>query len=256
MLVGEPIRAAVLLMILAFVAGLVGAILAGLGNAVIAPGTRPADWVVVTATEAATAVFIAGLITRSRWWGRVLGRGEVREVSLPTWVLAGLPAVLGGLVDLLTAGRVRPVTPTIGLELSLEFSAAAIAEELLFRGLIFAALRPRGLGSAVALSAVLFGLFHVPNALAFPLPAVVCQVVFATGAGALWAVVRLRSDLVAPVIFAHFIADLARYVLGYSLNDVAAISLVAQVALGLALGSIAWATVVLGRGRREIAVLS
>ncbi len=84
------------------------------------------------------------------------------------------------------AGRLQPVArgtmefpPVDTFIYILSMLLAGFLEEVLFRGLLFTALRPRGLKRAALISSLTFGLGHIVNllngaALAHPAPAVLC----------------------------------------------------------------------------------
>jgi membrane protease YdiL (CAAX protease family) len=86
---------------------------------------------------------------------------------------------------------------------------AGVGEELAFRGVLLRLLLPRGVGPAVLLSSVLFGLMHVANlAVGADWPTTLLQVTFTALAGAGYAAVRLRTGSLWPCIGLHALFDL------------------------------------------------
>jgi membrane protease YdiL (CAAX protease family) len=96
----------------------------------------------------------------------------------------------------------------------------ALFEETLFRGVLLGVLlRTTSRGWAVAVSSVLFGLWHIPPALhdarghgvGAAAGAVVGVVAFTTVAGALFALLRLRSGSLAAPFLAHAGTNVSAY---------------------------------------------
>ena len=79
-----------------------------------------------------------------------------------------------------------------------------ILEEVIFRGLLFKALRKDNLKTAVVISSVTFGIGHIVNLLngADVLPTLL-QIVYATAAGFLFTILFHRSGTLLPCIIAH-----------------------------------------------------
>jgi membrane protease YdiL (CAAX protease family) len=143
---------------------------AGLGFLLARPGLDglPAGWRTGVLAAGYLAMVAAGTLSRAREAaaGRALSAAAVRGLSAPAGralsaLVAGLAAVLA--VALL-AGPAPPLggvgTPLAALGLSL---VAAVAEEALFRGALYGALRRWGAPAAVAGSALLFALVHIPS---------------------------------------------------------------------------------------------
>jgi len=77
-------------------------------------------------------------------------------------------------------------------------------EEVIFRGFLFVAMRKDGLKSAVAVSALTFGIGHIVNLLnGAPLLPTLCQVVYAAAFGLTAVVIFLKTDSILPCILAH-----------------------------------------------------
>lgn len=93
-----------------------------------------------------------------------------------------------------------------GAVYALAMAAVGIAEELLFRGLLFRALCRRSVRSAVALTSILFGAGHIVNLFngsgTAPLESA-CQLAYAAAIGLLLAVSLLRSGSLLPGMVAH-----------------------------------------------------
>lgn len=85
----------------------------------------------------------------------------------------------------------------------------AILEELLFRGLLYRALEPRGAETAAVVSSAVFGLLHLARLLdGAPLPFVLCQTVLAFAVGYLFVTLFRESGSLLPCIAAHAVFDL------------------------------------------------
>ena len=79
-----------------------------------------------------------------------------------------------------------------------------ILEEVIFRGLLFTAMRKDSLKWAVAVSSLTFGFGHIVNLLnGAELLATLLQVVYATAAGFLFTVMFLKSGSLLPCILTH-----------------------------------------------------
>lgn len=148
----------------------------GLALAVWFPRGRP-DRVTWTLTVGFVAVASLALLT----WFRLL-RPDVSDLAgrIPAWPAAAL-ILLGGLFSL----------------------ANALAEELVYRGILFGALeRAWGTGPALVMQALAFGLAHLHG-----FPRGWFGVALATVYGLMTGVLRVRSrGLVAPLV-AHVAAD-------------------------------------------------
>lgn len=84
--------------------------------------------------------------------------------------------------------------------------AVGFLEEVIFRGLLFEAMRKDSLKAAVVVSSVTFGIGHIINLIngsgAELLPKLL-QVVYATAAGFMFVMIYLRSGSILPCIIAH-----------------------------------------------------
>lgn len=81
---------------------------------------------------------------------------------------------------------------------------AAVGEELLFRGAGLRLLAPLGQGAALWGSALLFGAAHLLNLLrGAELGPTLCQAVYATAFGLLFAAIALRRGTLLPGVLAH-----------------------------------------------------
>ena len=97
----------------------------------------------------------------------------------------------------------------IGLPLGVAAATAVligIHEEVFYRGFLFT--RFARADRAILWTALLFGLAHLNNLRDAPAPAVLAQVCFALGVGALYAVLRARLAAVWPLILGHALLDL------------------------------------------------
>ena len=82
--------------------------------------------------------------------------------------------------------------------------AVGILEEVIFRGLLFTAMRKNSLKRAVVVSSLTFGFGHIVNLLngAQLLPTLL-QIVYASAAGFLFTVIFLKSGSLLPCILTH-----------------------------------------------------
>lgn len=79
-------------------------------------------------------------------------------------------------------------------------------EEVIFRGLLFNAMRKSGMISAVAVSSITFGIGHIINLIngsGAELLSNILQVVYATAAGFMFVMIYLKSDSLVFCILAH-----------------------------------------------------
>lgn len=133
-----------------------------------------------------------------------------REAARPSllvygWVLGIAPIALTALI--LFAARWLDIVPSTpgswwagALQVSLLLLPAALYEELLARGYLFATLREwLGPAAAVALTSIGFGLLHVPNPGSQPIP-----IVAVTLAGAYLAAVLVMTRSLYAAWLAHF----------------------------------------------------
>ena len=96
---------------------------------------------------------------------------------------------------------------TITAVLSMVF--VGTLEELLFRGLLFRGLQKRSLKAAFTVSALAFGLLHLLNLMKGTAPLfVLCQTVFATALGFLFALIFYRGGSILPCIITHCIINI------------------------------------------------
>jgi membrane protease YdiL (CAAX protease family) len=152
-------------------------------------------------SASAALVFSAVLVSAVAWAGPKLVRISLSGVALGTAAaamlvglsLVGLPAVTFG---------PRAATSTL-LWWAPLVAAVAAAEELVLRGVLFDALRSRsGDAIAVAITAMLFAVIHVPLYGVAAVPIDICVGVFL---GSL----RVASGGVTAPLVAHVLADLA-----------------------------------------------
>jgi uncharacterized protein len=175
---------------------------------VAAGGSSWWQYVMPFALVLVPGIFIAVVLTRLHWWGRV-GFTPLREWRAPHLVI---PLLL--ILVLPTVGlSARGLLATTALVLSLQVGFLVIdifMEEVTYRGVILEALAGFGTGSRVTLSAVLFGLSHLDNLF---LPhadelGVAYQIFEAALVGVLFAAVRLRMNTIWPVMIVHGAYDL------------------------------------------------
>ena len=118
-----------------------------------------------------------------------------------------LPLAAAGTANL-WAGVALPGTASVTVLYVVTMAFVGLLEELLFRGLLLNALKRQGEPLAVVLSSLAFGLMHLLNLCnGTPLLFVLCQTVFATLLGFLFAVIVTRGKSLLPCIAAHCLFD-------------------------------------------------
>lgn len=139
------------------------------------------------------------------------GKAERYGLDLPAraarllWFLPLVPLALSNLLyGAVLPGPVRDVLLAIASAISV-----AILEELLFRGLLYRALTPRGEKTAAIVSSAVFGLLHLIRLFdGIPLPFVLCQTVLAFAVGYLFVTLFAKSGSLLPCIAAHAVFNL------------------------------------------------
>lgn len=129
-----------------------------------------ADWIVILAAAVGGHMITLRWIDARPWRDVWLGREAAHPRRLIEGFLLGVLAIGLPSVALIASGwlSVEPHTPGSWTGAALRVSAlllvAALAEELIFRGYIFAVLREKlGWASALAVTSVAFGYAHVSN---------------------------------------------------------------------------------------------
>ncbi len=140
------------------------------------------------------------------WWSeagftRGITASGIRVCLFPLLLIAG-PALLGSLVV------INQAPLSIIAQAALLALLVGFAEEGMFRGLILRALLPRGIWSAVLLSALCFACVHLTNVFhSVSWGYVLEQMILAFGSGVLFAAVRLRTSSIWPCLFLHAMRD-------------------------------------------------
>ena len=132
-------------------------------------------------------------------------------------VLVGLTllAIATVVLTFRMSGSTAPYDATVG-----EFLLVPLGEELLFRGVLLAALIelfrmamvPHHVGWAVAVSAVAFGMGHLGNLGYTDTAFVILQVVVATVFGAAAGWVRVRTDSIVGPVLMHMTMNIVAVV--------------------------------------------
>ncbi len=142
----------------------------------------------------------AGIARRP--WGRAFAVSA--PLFLPAAVLLVLALALGGDASLPSLATYAGLALMVG-----------VAEEVLFRGLVYGALRRLGIGRAVVGSAVAFGVLHLLNLARGASPVLTAlQVVYAFALGCAYAAALERGGRLVPLVAAHAATDLLAYVAG------------------------------------------
>lgn len=157
--------------------------------------------------SALTLPFHAALCAGAYLWMR--GNGLLRKYGLCAPRVSGkkmlfyLPLALAASCNLWTGFHMdRPLHEALLFAGSM--LCVGFIEEVIFRGFLFVAMRKDGLKSAVAVSALTFGIGHIVNLLnGAPLLPTLCQVVYAAAFGLTAVVIFLKTDSILPCILAH-----------------------------------------------------
>lgn len=163
------------------------------------PNFNPAFIGVIVLTLATIA-----LVGALRWWREVgiTWQSEWRNLNL-LWLPAAvilLPPLVGGF---------KALSWEMVAFLTVAYILTGLNEELLWRGVVVNVLRPTGPWRAMFISALLFGLAHLPNILVRGNPAIIfAQALGAFCDGAGFAALRLRTNTIWPLIGLHFLHDL------------------------------------------------
>lgn len=161
------------------------------------------------------------------------------------WWFAPPVATIG--IILVTAG-VHVAAPTL-LAYGLLAIAVAVNEEVWFRGVVLAVLRPRGIRTAIIGSSALFGILHLANLLGGESPAIAgMQLAFAVLFGVVAAELAVRTGSLWPAIVWHAAWDFVNFAGGNATTPLAltGIALCCVILLGYAIAL--WRG--LGRPRR------
>lgn len=138
------------------------------------------------------------VVAGQRWWGEA-GFNAPTDWR-PYLVLLLMPVInlaRGFHADLAAVPMLALAALLVGLN-----------EELWFRGIILRGLAPKGLGWQVWGSAILFGLLHILNGLiGQDLLVSLIQVAYAIVLGLAFALVRLKTHSVWPIMLIHALTD-------------------------------------------------
>lgn len=154
-------------------------------------------------SEAVLGVAGIALLTLLGWWRKAgyLSIGTRRDLFLYLLPLAiALLSLSGGI----------PATPAVVvIEFAAVSAAVGFAEETFFRGLILRSLLPAGVVRAVLISALLFALPHLANAIGGLWDPVftVADTIAAFGIGITFAALLIRTGAIWPLIGLHALID-------------------------------------------------
>lgn len=158
-------------------------------------------------TSISLALIAALLVSWLGWWRRIGFRPSQRPV-VDSLLWVPLCPILAWNVYQIDFDSL--VTPLRMVGLLLLTALAAFVEEVYFRGLMLRALESKGVWRAAALSAVLFGLMHLLNALAgSDLAMTAGRVAYAAAIGFAYAAYALHTGLIWPLILVHALANFA-----------------------------------------------
>lgn len=214
--------------------------IAAFGLALVPVLVTVAAYVVAGAVQlsaTATALVVAGILTLSGLAGLVVlrSRGRLDLLRLPSTVR--LRAVWWLVPIAATPVVVLATTPPNAAAVTVPglvwlAAAAAVNEEVWFRGLVLDRLRGRGPRSAVVGSAVLFGVLHLTNLAGGKSPAyAVLQLLFAVLFGLVAALLTILTGSLWPALLWHFAWDAVNYLAGDQLTGAALVGLTACVVM-------------------------
>ncbi|MET0747072.1 MAG: CPBP family intramembrane glutamic endopeptidase [Rhizobium sp.] len=153
---------------------------------------------------ACAAGFLILVLAAFRWPDIGLRRFSVPRALRLVWLPAVYLCVFAAMLAVVGM-------PPAGVVLFIAFNACLVgfSEEVMFRGVLFGALRSRfGLWTSFWICCAAFGLIHVLNALQTGhLAAAVLQAVAAFMTGTMFMAVRLRTGSLYPVIILHAVWD-------------------------------------------------
>lgn len=153
------------------------------------------------ANIALTAI-VATMLTAMGWW-RVTGFKRAARGRDLWWFLVPFVPMVVNLIPGVQVTSLSQLTGVLVVTLTVGF-----VEEGVFRGLMLAALKPRGMWQAAIVTALLFGLTHALNALSGKsLAAGAIQIFYATAIGFAFAALALRMGTIWPLVTAHFLTD-------------------------------------------------
>lgn len=150
-----------------------------------------------------------GLWSKAGFARKGLGRGLL--LGIPFYIIGLCAAFIGNIGTDFSTLTMRPMSFLILFSLNMFF--VGMNEEVLMRALVLNVLREKYGGTdgrgekAVLLSAVIFGLIHLPNMFFMSPMTVVVQAVNAASAGVLFGVIYLKSGNLWANVIIHMIVD-------------------------------------------------
>jgi membrane protease YdiL (CAAX protease family) len=172
-------------------------------------GNTYSDSVVILA-DSVLAVVAVALVTRSFGWHRI-GFRKIPSENKRVLYLFALP-FLPVAVNLAPGIAQIPTVISILLYAGITVLVGFV-EEIYFRGIMLQPLKTKGVWHAVIVTAFLFGATHTLNAvggISSPLY-VILQLGYATALGLTFAAVVLATNLIWPLILAHFLINFASF---------------------------------------------
>ena len=157
--------------------------------------------------QALLTICLIGIIAVLGWYDVTRIRGPIDRKGVKSFFwLAALPMLASLLMGISLFSIEQDFSPIIVLITVLVLNLlVGLSEELLFRGILFGALRQRhSLITAIFLSSFIFGLAHMPNlGLGQSLPLTLYQVINAMILGALFCAITLQTNSIWPAVFLH-----------------------------------------------------
>jgi membrane protease YdiL (CAAX protease family) len=165
---------------------------------------------VVILADSILGVVAIAIVTRSYGWRRI-GFKQIPKDSGRLLYLFALP-FLPVIVNLARGIPQIPSASTILFYAGLTFLVGFV-EETYFRGIMLQSLKAKGVWHAVIVTAFLFGATHTLNAVSGISSTlyVILQLGYATAIGLTFAVLVLATNLIWPLILAHFLTNFASF---------------------------------------------
>lgn len=148
------------------------------------------------------SIIVVILLSIMGWWRLVGFRAPNQPTDLLYFVVPFVPVVVSLVVG------IEMKYSLVLLLLLIVTLLVGFAEEVIFRGLMLNALKPRGAWTAAIVTSLLFGLSHSLNVLSGKnLADVVVQILYALAIGFAFAALVLKKGILWPLVLAHFLID-------------------------------------------------
>lgn len=152
-------------------------------------------------------LILIGLLNTQKWWEAVGFKPLNHRRDLFYFILPLITVALNLIPGIQIEGLTH-LSVVFAITLMVGFS-----EEVIFRGLILQALKPRGQWRAAIITAVLFGLTHAMNALAGKnMLESAMQIGYALAVGFAYAALVLNKEVIWILVVTHFLTDFVYFI--------------------------------------------